>query len=651
MTDFRPAFLRSATALLAFLIAAPPGSAAAKRDDAPASAAALAADPAFFAMLGASVPSGRVVALSKSLRAASLPGETAAADLPIFAVMRDAGSAGSPSYEASDVALEIVTEKYGKVRIEHARLVLTPSNDGHSCRFELSGAPFAATTSLAISGNIEWATGPFGGDKLDVTFRLDHAPVDAVRAAFPERIDPSFRGVLDVHGKGSGVVGEATTEDAPATPLRGDLEATLDWQILGRTSPLAVTSAFALDDRMVRLRDGHLKWQGFDMALLGWVDPQTKGQYDLNASVAGVDTYKAASEWDVPPAWRPVATLSGTIKFAGTPGTGMLRYEARAPSVEVPALGGYTIRVTAPKLQGSLLAVNADVSMSMRPEKLRIGDLDLGPLPVGVQWWRDSLSASTSNTTLWGGKNDGQASYKPANHPEFAVSGRLASAEAPAMVAALAPWVGVDVAGAAALSYSLGQDATRTPLWSAHASLSAGRLGGIDLFARVLEALGAADPALRVADAAAMAPKPRQGKGTRVDRWFFEIARSGEDFTLGAMLLRGGDFQLDADGNFSRTKGLRLQGTVAIPEAVVAKLAASAPWFSSLGVAGTGAFVPVMITGTPAAPKLELDPSFVELLARAKRGEAVTATGAREVKHVGADNLATIPGDPAALPE
>jgi len=647
VTNSKTSFLRVTAVLLALATpilpaTAAPGPAAAE------AAAAVEADPAFFAMIGRSVPASRVVALSKWLRAASLPAGdgAAAADLPLFAVLRDTGTPGSPKYEASAVVLDVVTERYGTVRIEKAHVVLTPSPDGRSCAFQVAGSPFGGETVLEASGSITWATGPLGGDELDVSFRLDHAPVEALRAAFPGRFDPSFVGLLGIRGKASGVVGETTTEDVPATPLRGQFEAGLDWTILGRTAPLSVVSSFSLDDRLMRLSAATMKWQNFQLGLQGWLDPQPKGKFELKAKFADIDTLKVATEWTVPEPWRPVATISGTVTFAGTPGESQLRYEASAPQLEVPALGGNTIRVTAPTILGNVLAINTDVSASVKGTSLRVGDLDFGSVPVGIQWWRERVSATSAGITLWGGKFDNSASYKPESHPEFGISGRLAKAEAATMLAAVAPSLGLDASGAASLSWSFGQDASRNPLWTVHASLLSGRLGNLDLFARVYDALVAADASLATADASTLLPKPRKGDGTRVDKLFFEIARNGEHYDLGGLSLAGEEFRFDADGNWSKQDGLRLDGTVALPQAFAAKLTATAPWLSSL-VSPVGVLVvPVAIGGTSAAPTVALTPAYVAMLASARRGEAVTPPQAKDPRHVGADNLGPIAGDP-----
>lgn len=647
MTPFRFSFLQAfaAVCVLSILQAAPFGAVHAEARE------AAEDDAAVLAMIGSAAPVERVAALSIRLRVAS-PQDAAGASataVPLFSALRKVGTEGAPKYEASGLSLDVILDSAPALRIEKARVALMPAADGRSCRFELSGSPFGQATSLEVAGTVTWASGPAGGDGLELEFRLDGAPVEAVRAWLPERVHPSFRGTIRASGKAAGVVGERTTEDAPAAPLRGDVEASVDWQILGRTAPLTVRSQWSMDDRMVRVRDGRMEWQGHRLDLRGWFDPAKDGRADLTATFANVDTLKVATDWGVPEAWRPKSLLSGEFTLKGPPGRVLLNFEAKASTIELPALGGYAVHVDNAELKGAVLAINADVSASLVSGTLRVGDFELGSMPVGVRWWRDKLTVSNSNTTLWEGSNDAGLAYEPQKHPAFSLAGRVSNAKAPAMAAGLVPWMGLDVDGLSSVSYSVGQDAARQPIWSARASLVTGRLGGADLFARTLEVLAGADPALASTEAAALLPKPRSGAGTRVDKFFFQVEKKGEDFELGGLFLKGGKFQLDGDGRFSRSSGLQLQGSMTIPAEVADKLQASSPWIAPLRAAGVDLHVGVVVTGPPSSPVLALAPGYADLLARAKKGEAVSAPGVYEAKKVGDPNLATIPADPSAL--
>jgi hypothetical protein len=592
--------------------------------------------PAAMQMLGSGVSEARARAFSTSV----LVGEQS-----IFAVLKDTGSAAEPKFEASGLAVVVLIPTYPELQVENARVALMPSADGKRCRFEISGAPFTAASRFEASGTFEWGAGPLGGDKLDIEYRLADAPVEAVRTKFPNRMNPAFQGVLRVSGKGSGVVGETTSEEAPATPLRGSFEAGLDLGILGRVAPLAITSDYAADDRMVRLSNGHLKWQDHDLGLRGWFSPEMTGNVDLVATFANVDAKKVAESWNVPPPWQPVATLTGNVTLKGLASQAQLRYEATAPTIDVPGLGGYPVHLDKPKVVGSLLAINAEASASFREENLRVGDLSLGSLPLGIQWFREELMVSTANTTLWGGDNDMTLSYKPAEHPAFIMSGRLIGAKAPTMLEKLAPWTGLQVEGTGAVAYVFGQDAERNPRWGVHATLGTGRIGNIDLFARVFDALAGLDPALRPADPS-LIPVPRLGTGTRIDKLFFETVPSGDGYDIGGLFLRASDFQIDADGHVSAASALQLDGTMMIPPAAVDQLASAAPWLAPLRIEGGPIFVPIVVGGTTAAPTVQLGADYPALVAAAKRGETVTAPRKKDPRHVGADNVAKLPGDP-----
>lgn len=602
-------------------------------------AEAQQAEAAAIAALGSQVPPANAIGLATILRSG---------DRSVFAAL---SKSSGDAFEASGIDVDFVTVKFGPLKIQNAHVSLTPSADGRSCRFAITGTPFGEGSTLEASGTAEWGVGPLGGDKLDLVYAVGNAPVEAVRTFLPGRIDPSFRGMVGFHGKASGIINETTTEDAPATPLRGDFEAMLDWQILGRTAPATINGNFSLDDKMVRISGGHIKWQDFDLALRGWFEPFPTGKIELTALFNDIDAHKVAVDWNVPPPWQPTATLTGQFNLTGKQGQSMLKYEARAPSADVPGLGGYNVHMVKPKFTGSILVINADASVTFLPEQWSVGGIDLGSLPSGILWFRDKVMYNASNSPLWGGENDATISYKPAEHPAFTMSGRIKGADGRIMAQRLLPQLGLDAEGYGSVSYIFGQDVERKPQWSVHGSLLTGRIGNVDLFARTLDALGAADPSIKVADAAADMPKPRHGTGTRIDKFFFEAEKNADAYSLGGMFLRAEEFQLDADGEYSEASGLNLDGTVMFPPAAVDKLAASAPWIKALRVEGGPMYVPVAITGKTQSPAVALAPGYAELLASTKRGEPVTAPGIKHARKVGAENVASIPGDPNAINE
>ena len=609
----------------------------------------------FQAMLGRGAPAERIETLSSILRAVSIPSPSGAVptDLPLFALLRSTGTASAPRFEATDIELDVVTVNFTRLKVEHANVILEPAADGLSCRFQATGVPFGVQTRLAIDGTVTWATGPLGGDRLQITYRLDDAPVDVLRGLFPERIDASYQGSLNVHGKAEGVIGEESTEDAPATPLLGELEASLNWSVLGRTAPLSVSLSYSLDDHMVRIRSGRYAWEGMELQLKGWFDPWQQGKFNLRGGFANVDTHKVAVEWDVPAPWRPTAVLSGEIKFEGTPGKGLMRYQANAAEVKVPGLGGYAIRLVDPKFQGSLAAINAEISVSTQVTSLEIGKFVFPSFPLGLQYWRDRLTVSTSNTSLWGGNQDGTFLYQPSKHPAWSQSGRVVGAVAKDLAVGLAPELGLDVEGAGAVTYSFGQDGARKELFTIHASVVLGRLGNIDLFPSVITQMEKAEPKLAAAKASAFVPAPRgNGKGTRLDKFFFEIARDPANpsgVLLGGLYLLADDFRFDADGSYESGGTLKLEGTVVLPALVADKFVAAVPAMAKLRNGAGNIVVPVVVTGTTAVPVVDLAPGYAQLLAAAGRGEEVTPPPIREIRHVGDDNLATIPADPKSL--
>lgn len=640
----RSTFSRLATAVL--VLALPLVSFAARKDRQQQDVSTLVlapVDPAFIAMLGASVTPATAIDLAARLRVATQDG----GDAPLASHLVAAPSANGTRYEASGLSLTIRTVNSGNFRVADARVALAPAADGHSCRFELSGIPFGSGSRLETTGTVAWGSGPLGGDGLEAVLRLDGVPVEALRAAFPKRFDPSVSGLVALDLKASGVVGETTTEDAPATPLRGQLETKADWTVVGRSGPLVVTSEFSLDDRRVRLLGGHLKWQDFNLPMQGWFEFAASEVFDLTATFAGIDSKKVAGAWNVPVEWTPVATLDGRLTWKGKPGDSILRYQATAPTIDLPAYGGWPVHVDGAKLSGGILEVNYDASASVRSQALRVGEFQLPPVPGGLQWWRGILTFATAKTPVWEGDGTVSMSYKPAEDPAFSMSGALIGVNAREMAGALLAPLGLDVDGHASMAWTFGQDVQRNPKWTVHGSLKSGRLGNIDLVAKALDALATVDASLKLPDAALLVPRPRSGAGTRVDRLFVEVEKKDGVFELGGMILGSGDFGFEADGRWSPAGGLALDGILTMPEPVAAKIAAAAPWVSALRSADGPMLVPVAVRGSTAGPTVMLDPAYAALLAKARRGEAVAPAQPKVIRHVGVAELATIPGDPS----
>ena len=606
---------------------------------------AVAVDPALETRIGAAAEADRLVRVAGLFRVAD--------GTSLIAALKEVRDGNGISYRAEGIAFDIVTLEHAPLRVENAKVALTPSGDGRSLRFEASGVTFGGASTIEGRGEVEWSAGPLGGDRLEAEFKLRDAPVEALRALAPERFDPSILGSFDLSVSASGVLGESSSEDVPATPLTGKITADMDWTVLGRTAPLVVRTDFSMDDRSVRLKGGRMEWSGLGLDVSGWFDPRPTGKFSIIGKFQDVDAAAVATDWAVPEPWRPQATVSGKVEFSGSPGQSLLRYDASAPSIVVPALGGYTVRLGEPKIHGNLAAINTEVSASILSKSVRVGHLDLGDVPIGLSWWRKKLLVSAANSRLWGGANDTTLVYEPSQHPAFAIVGRVSSAVAGDLAAGLAPTFGFDVEGSGSFAFRIQQERDFKRSFQSTLSLRTGRFASAALFADTLAALKTAQPSLSSAAADTLVAATRQDKGTLVDRLFLEAVSRDSTWPLataldfGGVFLRRGDFQFDGDGGLSSSKELNVEGTVTFPADVADALAVGAPWLSALRGAGGTLVVPVMISGSIAAPKVMIAGSYAERLSQARSGAAVTAPELRRVRHLDVGALAPIPGDPS----
>lgn len=607
--------------------------------------AEIAVDPSLNARIGTAAGSDRLVRVAGLFRVAD--------GTSLVAALKEVNDGSGISYRAEAIAFDIVTLEHAPLRVENAKVVLTPAGDGRSVRFEAKGVTFGGASSIEGRGVVEWSAGPLGGDRLEAEFQLRDAPVEALRALVPERFDPGIVGSLDLSVSTSGVLGETSSEDVPATPLTGEVSANVDWSLLGRTAPLVVRTGFSIDDRSVRLKGGRMEWSGLGLDVSGWFDPRPTGKFSVIGKFDGVDAAAVATDWAVPEPWRPQATVSGKVEFSGSPGASLLRYDAKAPTIVVPALGGYTVRLEEPKIHGNLAAVNTEVSASIDSKSVRVGLLDLGDVPIGLSWWRNKLLVSAANSRLWGGANDTTLVYEPSRHPAFAIVGRVSSAVARDLAAGLAPALGLDVEGSGSFAFRIQQESDFKRSFQSTSSLRAGRFASSSLFADTLAALKAAQPSLSSTAADTLVASTRQDEGTRVDILFLEAVSRDPAWPLdaaldiGGVFLRRGAFQFDGDGGLSSSKELNVEGTVTFPADVADALAVGAPWLAALRGSGGTLVVPVTLSGSVAAPSVALATSYSELLSKARAGVAVTAPDLRRVGHLDVGALAPIPGDPS----
>lgn len=599
-----------------------------------------APDPRIVAMLGSACPPARALLLADVLR----PAEGSLAEK--FAGQPGAG--GARRYEASQLSVDVVLPGRPPLHVEQAHLMFEPSADGSSVHFELAGPIFGAASRVSAAGTIEWAKGPFGGDTLTLDFTIDDADLQVLRVTFPERFDPAFIGPLDLSGHGEGVVGEQTTEEAPATPFKGKANASVDWTVLGRRDALVFSSAFSIDDRSVRLSGARLDSFGLGMDVSGWFAPDPNGQFHLKGTASAVDAAKVASDWQVPAPWRPVAALSAKMEFWGKPGTSFLSYDVNADDVAVPALGGYSIRTGPVRMTGRLLAINADISGSVMPKNLQVGPIHLDSLPFGISWWRDAFMATAANTDLWGGPVTTTVSYKPATHPAFNVGGMLNHVNAREFTSNVLPSYGLDVDGTMDVAYRIGQDSASAPYFSARTYLTKVRQKK-NIIEQALAALASMPTPLPVGDVGAGMRKLPDGT-TVLDSLFLELEKRGDAVAIGGILARGGDLRIDGSGTMNGASVLDVAATLCFPPDLAGKIAAGAEWIAPLRVAEGELFVPLHIGGKAGDVEVTLTPDFAHAVSEAHAGRQVTSFSRARVEHVATRDLAVLSDDPAAPP-
>ncbi len=542
----------------------------------------------------------------------------------------------------------LVYEATGDHILNDVELELTPSPSGAELAFRGSGRPLDQRSSAALSGRVSWQSGPQGSHDLEFEFSLGALDVEALREIFAVYLDDSFGGDLDVRGTGKGFLGTRTTEDAPAEPLKIEVEGGFDWTVVGRTEPLTFTVDLALDDRRLIARDGSIRWGGQELGIMGWMQPWWDAKFRLRFPFEGVDVAAVAEEFGVPEQWRPDAVVDGEVEITGRPSKYQMRYEGSAEVLTLRGARGYDLEMPKPRFQGSLLASNAVASVSVTGPSLRIGYINLPAVLFGARYFREKVTGGTYNAKLLDGEVTVSVSYEPQDGDRFRVGGKFSKVDAAGLASTLIDDYELSLDGTAHANFLFSEEGGAREFYG-RVGLTDTIFEGVSLGRQLFTALGnEADLAeVFTEDLIDEYPRTFGENSTELLSFALEFERDDEEglriANLRAMLSR--ELALTGSGRVGATGGqrLRIEGAVEISPEVTAKLVAAAPWLEALVGTDEILDVPVTIGGEAAAPDLVVPDSFVSDLERASAGAAVEPFEARVEQTLEID-LPPLPG-------
>jgi hypothetical protein len=502
-------------------------------------------------------------------------------------------------------------------------LVLEPPSQEGAWPFELTVRAFGEASSVDASGTVAPGAGPTGGTRLDVEFK--------VREAEPEKLMKLFRliegaplvGELDVEGAVHGFYGESGDENAPAAPLELEIHGSTGLVFADVADKLDFEITAQLDDKQLRINEGSARWGDVPFDVTGYIGAAVSRKLALRLIAENADVAETLAAIGVPERWRARARLDGTLRVMGTMHEPLLRYDAKAATVEFDGLALLPVRSKDLSCVGSVLAINADVSASCRAAEMKIASAVFPSSNFGITYWRDQIRFVQRELSVWGGKGDLMVGYSPETDNAEG-GGFLDDMDAAEVVRNLIPATGLRIEARLDSLFQLGYDA-RGPWTLGRIGLHRGRVGGLglgrDTVAAILEARGKA--ALAVEDLAVGHAKTLLKDSLEFSRLVFDFESREEGIALRSLSIAMEDADFRGEGVIGFDESVALWGNVILGTKLTEDLVASASAVAPLVAADGRLRVPVKIQGTTKDLDATVDERFLEALAVAARGKDV----------------------------
>ncbi len=486
------------------------------------------------------------------------------------------------------------------------------------------GVAIGERSELELDLEVTPGAGPDGSHLVSGNAALAGVSVAEVRRQIPTRMNPAFSGTLDLSARIGGVWGDENTMERPAEPLVVDFRTSLPLTILGRTEKLEAAAQGRFDGQRVVLRDGSLTWADWRTGLTGWVGASVGARFALRAAFAAVDAAKVAADLGVAEAWRPRATVDGVLTLEGTPEKSFLRYEAKAPVVDLFGMQGLPIHVENVQSKGGLLEINAEAMMSFSCDSLSLGDIDLPSLPGGIRWFGGKLGVRSSGVPLWGGENSFSSSWQPAAPDEFLFGGQVENVDAEPFFAEILAGYGVALPGKVHAIYRY--DDRNGPVRHLY-----GRAGVTDsawpgwnpLRAVLAEVLAVGDQPVALSSLERAHVKSLDDSKAWLRRVSFDFQRRPSGIELRGLVADLGDARMFASIDVGADHSLSGVGAVVLSASLTADLVAGSQWLAALVDASGRLALEVDVAGSTGTPVVAISAGARALLEQAAAGAAV----------------------------
>ncbi len=469
---------------------------------------------------------------------------------------------------------------------------------GDPIAFELTSRGFGSGSSAAASGSITPAGDADGAPEIALTFRVENT----LPAAFAH-VFRVFEGVpladrIDMEGSIRGPVGDLGNESAPAEPLEIDATGTVGFEFASRKELLSFNAETRLYPRQLRINRGGLKWGPVPFELTGYMDPTGDRKMNLRLTTEGADVDSTLSYLGVPERWRAEATIDSTLRITGSMAKVLQRHKTVIPEFSFDGLLPLvSLRASGLSCQGSVLAINAELSVSCLGKELIAGNAKIPDPAFAVTYWKDEVRFVERKQQVWDGSGDLYVLYRLETDTGDG-GGYLDDLDAAQFAANVVPGAGLHVKGRMDSIYELGYNESRGPWVIGRIGLHRGEISGTGLIravlTSVLETLGKPEA---VKDLAAAYPSAMAEKTTAFRRFAFDFETREDGLAVRSLAANLSRARLEAEGFVGFDRTVALSGNLIVGPELTTALTDLDPALRELVDSESQLRVPLQILG------------------------------------------------------
>jgi len=492
---------------------------------------------------------------------------------------------------------------------------------------KLEGAALGEGSTAKVALRLLPKVGPTGGDEVTLELDIDGASGAALPEGFIMLRGAQLRDPLRLSLRAQGLLGESSTETKPAEPLVGKLSGSVGVVIAGLEDRLEFDADVALDDARFQVRDGAGTWGGLRFVPTGWMSRLPPRKVSGRLDLEPFELAEMAERLRVEPRWRPRGRADLTVRLTGSSIEPLYRYDGTLSESSFSAWPALPIKAGPSRVQGALIAVNADVSASFDAKDLQVGTARVGELLFGLAYWRDKLTVAALESPVYDGKLDGSAAFFPKTSADPQAGMLLRDTDAKAVIENALPGLPFSIGGRLDAGVQLGTD--EKGVWiRGRVGLHRGRIDGAnwvrDLVQAALADAGAAD----AAGAVIAAHRPLLGAdATRFERMAIDFTSRGGAVTLPRVVIEMPGATLRGHGEIAADHSVELTAALWPDASLAESLASAAPALARARDGNGKPVLPCEVRG--AAGRVDVRPTEELRRALSARGDVAPLSPVR----------------------